>query len=118
MNINKIKEKLVTSLKRTVKTYRTNKNVTMEEATQIISTTENSILIDVRSLQEYKEYHIDGAICIPHFEIQNRIEKEVTDKTAIIIIYCQSGIRSKKAVEILERKGYQNVYNIKDGLDG
>lgn len=118
MKINNIKEKIVSSLKKTVKMYRTNKNINLEEATQIISTTPNAILIDVRSIQEYREYHIDGAICIPHFEIQNRIEKEVTNKNALIIIYCQSGIRSKIAMEILERKGYQNVYNIKNGLDG
>lgn len=118
MNVNKLKEKVVTTLKRTVRTYRTNKNITIKEAVQIMSTTKNTILIDVRSIQEYKEYHIDGAICIPHYEIQNRIEKEVTDKNALIIIYCQSGARSKNAMEILERKGYKNVYNIKNGLDG
>ncbi len=83
-----------------------------------MSTTKNLILIDVRSQQEYKEYHIDGAICIPHFEIQNRIEKEVPNKNALIIIYCQSGIRSKSAIQILSKKGYQNVYHIKNGLDG
>lgn len=98
--------------------YRTNKNINLEEATQIISATPNSVLIDVRSIQEYREYHIDGAICIPYFEIQNRIEKEITNKNTLIIVYCQSGMRSKKAMEILEKKGYQNVYNIKNGLDG
>lgn len=118
MNVDKLKGKILTSLRRTVKTYRFNKNITIQEAIQILSTTQNAILIDVRSVQEYREYHIDGAICIPHFEIQNRIEKEVTNKNAIIILYCQSGIRSKKAMEILEKKGYQNVYHIKNGLDG
>ena len=98
--------------------YRTNKSITLKEAMQIMSTTKNLILIDVRSQQEYKEYHIDGAICIPHFEIQNRIEKEVPNKNALIIIYCQSGIRSKSAIQILSKKGYQNVYHIKNGLDG
>lgn len=116
--MNKLKEKIVSSLKRTVKMYRTNKNINLEEATQIISATPNSVLIDVRSIQEYREYHIDGAICIPYFEIQNRIEKEITNKNTLIIVYCQSGMRSKKAMEILEKKGYQNVYNIKNGLDG
>lgn len=118
MNVNKLKQRLVNSLKKTIKTYRTNKNVTIEEAIQIMATTKDAILIDVRSIQEYKEYHIDGAICIPHFEIQSRIEKEVTNKNALIIVYCQSGMRSKDAMEILEKKGYKNVYHIKNGLDG
>lgn len=83
-----------------------------------MNTNKSTILIDVRSQQEYREYHIDGAICIPHFEIQNKIEQFVKNKNALIILYCQSGIRSKSAIEILERKGYNNVYHIKNGLDG
>lgn len=110
MNIYKLKSKF--------KNYRTNKSITLKEAMQIMATNKSTILIDVRSQQEYREYHIDGAICIPHFEIQNRIEQIVKNKNALIILYCQSGIRSKNAIEILERKGYNNVYHIKNGLDG
>ena len=111
----KLKEKLLSKLK---KTYRTNNNISIEEANQIIANTSNAVLIDVRSNQEYKEYHIDGAICMPHYEIQNKIEQVIQDKNTLIILYCQSGIRSKKAMEILLKKGYQNVYHIKNGLDG
>ena len=118
MNINKLKEKLLFVSKKAVKNNRTNKNITIEEANQIIANTQNAILIDVRSNQEYKEYHLDGAICIPHYEIQNKIEQQIPNKTTLIILYCQSGLRSKKAVDILQNKGYQNVYHIKNGLNG
>lgn len=118
MNINKIKDKLKNSLKRTTKNYRTSKNISINEAKQIIDTSPNAILIDVRSIQEYKEYHINGAICIPHYEIQGRIDKEVPNKDTVVILYCQSGIRSKKALEVLSKKGYKNIYHIKNGLDG
>lgn len=77
-----------------------------------------NVIIDVRSMQEYREGHIDGAICIPLYEIPYRIEHEVPNKNALIIIYCKSGIRSKKAVQILLKKGYTNVYHINNGLDG
>ena len=117
MNINKLKEKLLFNIKKVVKNYRTNNSISIEEANQIIANNENTVLIDVRSNQEYKEYHLDGAICIPNYEIQNKIEEEVENKDTIIILYCQSGMRSKKAMEILLEKGYQNVYNIKNGLD-
>lgn len=101
-----------------MRNYRTNKSITLKEARQIMTTNKSTILIDVRSQQEYKEYHIDGAICIPNFEIQNKIEQIVKNKNALIILYCQSGIRSKTAMKILENKGYQNVYHVKNGLDG
>lgn len=94
---------------------RFNNSIGLSELNSIKS---NAILIDVRSMQEYKEGHIDGAICIPHYEISYRIEREVPDKNALIVVYCQYGIRSKKAAEILLKKGYTNVYHIKNGLDG
>ncbi len=118
MSTNKLKEKIISNLKRAMKSYRTSKNITIEELGPITATTPNTVLIDVRSMQEYKEYHIDGAICIPYYEIQNRIQQEVADKNTLIILYCQSGIRSKKAMEILEKLGYKNIYHIKNGLDG
>jgi len=40
------------------------------------------------------------------------------EKDMIIIVYCQSGIRSKKAIRILNKNGFKNLYHLKDGLDG
>lgn len=113
-----IKEKIIGNLRKSIRNYRTNKNVTIQEAQQIMANSSNAILVDVRSKQEYQEYHIDGAICIPHYEIQNRIKKEIPNKNALIILYCQSGIRSEKAMRILLMLGYENVYHIKNGLEG
>ncbi len=118
MNIKNIREKIICNLRRSIKNYRTNKNITLQEAKQIVSNSSNAILIDVRSKQEYDEYHIDGAICIPHYEIQSRIKKEIPNKNALIILYCQSGMRSERAMKILLMLGYENVYHVKNGLDG
>ena len=49
----------------------------------------NAILIDVRSPQEYEEKHIDGAICLPYYEIQAKAEKMLSKKDDLIILYCQ-----------------------------
>lgn len=78
----------------------------------------NCTLIDVRSNQEFKEEHLNGAINIPLDVIQNEIENKMPDKNIIIIVYCQYGSRSKKAQNILKDKGYKNVYNLKNGIDG
>lgn len=74
-------------------------------------------LIDVRSGQEYEEGHLDGAINIPVYNIENEIQKKVKDKNETIILYCSSGSRSKKAKNILEKLGYTEVYNLKEGID-
>lgn len=75
------------------------------------------MLIDVRSNQEYEEGHLNGAINISVYNIKNKIEDFVKNKEQLIILYCSSGHRSKKAKEILEKIGYTNVYNLKNGID-
>ena len=39
------------------------------------------------------------------------------NKEDTIIIYCQSGNRSKRAMQILQKEGYTNLYNIAGGMD-
>ena len=41
----------------------------------------------------------------------------IKEKERIIIVYCQSGIRSKKAIKILYKNGFKNIYHLKGGLD-
>ncbi len=78
---------------------------------------ENTVLIDVRSHQEYEEGHLIGAILLPLYNIENEILNLVPNKNTTIIVYCTSGIRSKEAGEILEMLGYENVYSLKGGLN-
>lgn len=76
-----------------------------------------NIVIDVRSPQEYQEGHIDNAICIPEYEIVYRCKQIIKDKKQVIVVYCSSGQRSKKAQRELTRAGYSNVYNLYNGID-
>ena len=74
-------------------------------------------LIDVRSNQEYEEGHLDGAINISMYTIEKEILNYVKNKNDLIILYCSSGGRSREAKKTLENLGYQNVYNLKGGID-
>ena len=76
-----------------------------------------AILIDVRSPQEYNEGHINGAICIPEYDISRSAESVLKDKNETIIVYCSSGYRSKRAQERLKKMGYKNVYNLYGGIE-
>lgn len=76
-----------------------------------------AIIVDVRSPQEYKEGHIDGAICIPEYEIEKTAEKILKNKNDIIVVYCSTGHRSKKAQAELEKMGYNNVLNVYGGIN-
>lgn len=75
------------------------------------------ILIDVRSRREFSESHLNGAINIPLPEIKRNIGRYVQNKNKKILLYCEYGGRSAKAVEILNKLGYTNAYNLKGGLE-
>jgi LPXTG-site transpeptidase (sortase) family protein len=93
------------------------RKISAEEAREIMETTENYILLDVRTEEEYKEKRIEGATLIPDYEITNRVESELPDKNAVILIYCQSGRRSESAAKELANMGYTNVYDLGGILD-
>ena len=78
---------------------------------------EDYYLIDIRSPQEYKEGHLEGAYNIPLYNIKKDINKVIKSKEMGIIVYCTAGTRSIKAVNILQKNGYYNVYNLEGGLD-
>jgi len=59
-------------------------------------------LLDVRENQERELHHIGGQH-IPLGELQHRISEVVQDKD--LVVYCKSGVRSKKAIQILKEKG-------------
>lgn len=92
-------------------------NIDYEEAKIILKNNKYAILLDVRSPQEYKEGHLEGSINIPLYDLERNMEKQLTDKEETIIVYCQSGNRSKKAIDILYKKNYKNLYNIEGGMD-
>ena len=98
--------------------FRTSKKeITYEEAIEIIKKYPETKLVDVRSIQEYNENHLKGAISIPIYDIKE-ITKIIKNRDNIIILYCQTGARSRKAEKVLSDLCYTNIYTIKRGLNG
>lgn len=64
------------------------------------------ILVDVRSRQEFNEGHISESINIPLIDL----DRYSFNKNKTIVLYCNAGIRSKKAMTILKNKGYRNLF--------
>jgi len=91
--------------------------ISAEEAHTMMEESDNYVLIDVRTEEEYNDLRIEGAILIPDYEISERAEKELPDKDATILIYCRSGRRSASAAEILSSLGYTNVYDLGGIID-
>jgi len=93
------------------------REISYDSIKKLIKGNSNITLVDVRSPQEYREGRIKKAINIPLYELNKRAEEVLKDKNSIIILYCACGVRSAKAYEILEEKGYTNLYCLKGGID-
>ncbi len=73
-----------------------NKNIFLKKINynDILNIKTDFIIIDVRSLAEYRESHIKESINISYDIIEKEIEKYVKDKNKKIIVYCRSWNRS------------------------
>ncbi len=68
-------------------------------------------VVDVRTVEEYAEAHLPGAVLIPDFALADRAAAELPDKNAPIVVYCMSGCRSYSAAQTLIALGYTEVYD-------
>ena len=91
------------------------RKINLEELKKMIK--QNSVVLDVRSPQEYREKHIRGAILIPSYELSQKATEILVNKEQSIIVYCLSGARSQRAIETLKKMGYANLYHLKGGIE-
>jgi phage shock protein E len=71
-----------------------------------------AFIIDVRTVQEWNNGHIEGAVLIPYDQIEKSIGAIVKDKSQKIYLYCRTGRRSALAQEALDKLGYKDVINL------
>lgn len=91
--------------------------ISMNEAVEMMETEKDYIILDVRTIEEYEEGHIPGAICVPNEIIGENAIGELPDKGQVILVYCRSGNRSKQAATKLAEQGYTNIYEFGGIID-
>lgn len=72
---------------------------------------EGARLIDVRTPGEFASGSIKGAKNIPLSDIGQRL-KELEPKDKPVVVFCQSGMRSARALGILKKAGFRSVHNL------
>lgn len=85
--------------------------ITTNEVKKIIDNYEeysDTVIVDVRTLDEYESGHLKGAVNVPVSEIKN-ID---ISKDKKIVVYCRSGSRSNTAAKELIKLGYEKVYDM------
>jgi sulfur-carrier protein adenylyltransferase/sulfurtransferase len=72
-------------------------------------------ILDVREPFEYEIARIEGSNLIPLGELPDRLDE--LDRDRYTVVHCHSGARSAKAVQLLRRAGFTNVFNLEGGID-
>ena len=85
------------------------KRADINEGLRRYAATQNAVLLDVRSPQEYQDGHIPESLNVPLHMLEDVIS--VAEDTPLFV-YCHSGARSRQAAEQLRDMGYWNVHNI------
>ncbi len=111
----------------TIGTLKAGKNVPKQELTTIDAETafklikanknnSNFIIIDVRTPDEYAGGHIENSRLINYYsgDFKNGLGK--LDKNKEYFIYCRSGSRSGRTLQIMKKLGFKRVYNLGGGI--
>lgn len=89
------------------------KQITVQEVSSLLES-EDTILLDVRTLEEYAFANI-GGLNIPLDELEARYNE--LNKSKKILCLCHHGVRSGYAQGFLLHQGFSQVYNIVGGID-
>jgi rhodanese-related sulfurtransferase len=71
--------------------------------------------LDVRTQEEWNEYHVEGAHLIPLDELQNRLSELPVDQE--IVVVCRSGNRSLQGRNVLVEAGFSQVSSMAGGMN-
>ncbi|CAA6815108.1 MAG: Rhodanese-like domain protein [uncultured Sulfurovum sp.] len=90
-------------------------SVEAKQAIVMLENDTNTSLLDVRTIQEYKEGHLRDATLIPVEHLEQNLGMLKNEKNKKILVYCATGNRSVYASRVLEKHGFTPI-NIKGGI--
>lgn len=92
--------------------------VDANQAETLLAQNDDIQLVDVRTQGEVDQGYIDGAVHVDFMqwdEFTAGVEK--LDKSQPVMVYCKVGGRSHKAAQYLVENGFEEVYDIRGGID-
>lgn len=87
-------------------------NISVDEAYERYEA--GDYLLDVRTQEEWDEYHIPGTTLIPLDELENRVDEVPRDQDVVVV--CRSGNRSQVGRDILLEAGLTQVSSMDGGV--
>lgn len=81
-----------------------------------LDSTDNALLLDVRTDAEFASGHLTGATQIDFYRSDFEEALSALDKNQPVFVYCRSGNRSGKAAKQMKAMGFKEVYNLEGGI--
>ena len=91
-------------------------NINGEELQKMVKENKDVLILDVRTLGEFRSGHIPKSKNIPVQELSSKVGTLDSYKNDEVIVYCASGARSASAVRILSKNGFNKMYNLSGGI--
>jgi len=92
-------------------------SVSVDEFEKQLISSKGDQLIDVRTPQEFEKYRIAGAKNIDFRSSGFQQEIEKLDKNKPVFIYCLAGPRSRSALDVFQKAGFETVYELSGGIN-
>ncbi len=77
---------------------------------------DKAIVVDVSEPDEFARGYVLGAKNVPLAQLQAQLPQVAKNKSAPLILVCQSGARSGRATAVARKLGYENVQNLTGGM--
>lgn len=108
------------------------KNIIASDAYNLLKTNDNSIIVDVRTKEEWAlgvpDLEGGNKTCFiswklsPNYEMntafKDQLELKIRNKDMSLFFLCRSGVRSLEATKFAQKLGFKHCFNICDGFDG
>ncbi len=94
-------------------------DISPQNAFELIQENRNNadfVVLDVRTVAEYNEGHLENVINIDYYGDTFSDKINALDKNKTYLVYCRSGFRSAGAVEIMKGLEFRQVYNMTGGI--
>ncbi len=76
------------------------------------------LVLDVRSVEEFRSGHVAGAVNIPYQQLGARLAELDGSRDRDIVVYCESGPRAETAEARLRQDGFERVYHLDGDMAG
>lgn len=92
------------------------KNININEFHAMLGSQKGVVVLDVRTPAEVAAGAIEGNIHLDIYNPKFKESLEAMDKDRPVVVYCAVGGRSGQAMQMMEKMGFKEVYNLSGGI--